>query len=235
MNSHRSPRDGRLLSGALAFIFSASLAHAQSDEAPRGTLDVDRNLVRTGVHSQLEWNIEYPTGITEIVDIVPPNRIVPKKDVTMKVRVLGVSFQQSSTKLLPVDVYWSKNNSSWKKFFYGYEYDVDESEVLVRENISEGDVIDFGGRGWLSRWLTFHHTRKSTNNLVVLKNGDTPPSYAPAFSQGDITSFIRPYLDSGGKVNIGDRDLILLWEVYSNRPGSTYFDMQDIMIMVTFE
>lgn len=231
---HRSPRGACFFVTILGFLMTLASSPLLSEQIPTGTLNVDRNLVRTGVNSHLDWNIQYPKGITEVIDILPPGTIIPKKNLTMKVRTLGVSFQQSATRLLPVDIYWSKNNGSWDRFFYGYGYDVNPSSILVSEKVKKNDRIDFGGRGWLNSWLSFYNTRSQSNNLVVLKNGDTPPSYAPAFGQGNIISFLRPYL-SGGKINIGDRDLILLWEVYSTSPGSSFFDMQDIVVMVTFE
>ncbi|MEP4076954.1 hypothetical protein [Haloferula sp.] len=234
MNSHRSPRGGRLLLGIFGLLATATAAHAQSDDIPHGTLNVDRNMVRAGVNSQLDWNIEYPTGITEIVEIETPNRIIPKKNVTMKVRVLGVAFQSGRT-LLPLDAYWSKNNGSWSNFFYGTGPDVSPSKVLLEEEVEKGDYIDFGARGWSKDWLPFHHTRESDQYVIVLKNGDKAPDYAPAYDQGSVTSFLKPYIDAGGRVTIGERDLIVLWEASTAKPGSTYFDMQDLVILLTFE
>lgn len=235
MNTPCSPRSGRLVSNLgslIAFGFFTAAATA-NDAIPRGTLAVDRDLVRVGTHSQLDWNIEYPSGVTEIVDIIPPNRIVPKKNVRMKVRVLGVAFQSGST-LLPADAYWSKNGSSWDRFFYGYEFHVEPSRTVINERVRAGDVIDFGARAWSGHWLPFHHTRKYDNYVTVLKDGDTAPDYAPAYDQNSIDGFLRPYIQ-GNRINIGERDLIILWELSTSKPGSTYFDMQDLVVLVTFE
>ena len=234
MNSLCSPRSGRLLTSIFGLLLVATAAQAQSDDTPHGTLNVDRNMVRTGISSQLDWNITYPTGITEIIEIIPPSTIVPKKNVTMKVRVLGVAFQ-SGNKLLPLDAYWSKNNSSWDRFFYGTGPTVVASDVLIEEQVNKGDHIDFGARGWSGRWLPFHHTRNTDPYLVVLKNGDSAPDYAPAYNQSSVTNFLKPYIDSGGKVTIGERDLIILWEASTAKTGSTYFDMQDLVVLLTFE
>ena len=234
-----SPRSGRsarfLLALSLGLI--GAVATVPAEDVPRGTLNVDRDLVRTGMNSQLDWNIEYPTPkVTDIVDIVPPQRIVPKKKVTMKVRVLGVAFQ-SGSKLLPLDAYYSINGSSWDRFFYGTGPDVEPGKVMLKKrNIAKGSVIDFGARGWLGRsWAPFHDTTKEDQYVRVLKNGDTAPSYAPAYNQGNIISFLKPYMDDRGQVRIGDRDLIILWEASTSRPGSRFFDMQDLVVLVTFE
>jgi len=212
-----------------------AVATVSAEDVPRGTLNVDRDLVRTGMNSQLDWNIEYPTPeITDIVEIVPPQRIVPKKTVTMKVRVLGVAFQ-SGSKQMPLDAYWSLNGGSWERFFYGTGPEVNPGKVLVTKTIKAGQVVDFGARGWLNKWMPFHDTTKEDQYIKVLKNGDTAPSYAPAYNQGNIVSFLKPYMDDRGQVRIGDRDLIILWEAYTAKPGSRYFDMQDLVVLVTFE
>jgi len=234
MTPPRSPRGGAVLAG----LFLVALGHAASAQStagvPRGTLTVDRDYVRVGQHSELDWKIEYPSVITDLVDIVPPQRIVPKRDVRMKVRVLGVAFQ-SGRSLLPLDAYWSRNGGSWQRFFYGTGPDVDPGEVLVSRKVSKGEFLDFGARGWNRSWLPFHHTRYHDPYVTVLKNGDSAPDYAPAYDQGDIESFLGPYIDARGRVRIGERDLIVLWEASTSRPGSYYFDMQDLVVLLTFE
>ena len=251
MNTLCSPRSGRILSFAFTALWIGSTAIASANdtpEPPSGTLKVDRDLVRVGMKSQLDWEIEYPLtgsnspgqdgdpsgGVTDLIDIVPPQRIVPKKELIMRVRVLGVAFQ-SGSKQMPLDAYISYNGSSWNRFFYGRSYDVEPGDVLVERTVSAGTTIDFGARGWINDWLPFHSTDKEDQYLKVLKNGDIAPSYAPAYSQGDIVSFLGPYMDDRGKVRIGDRDLIILWEAYTGEPGSKYFDMQDLVVLVTFE
>lgn len=237
MNTTTPPRGGRTCGRLLAlgyglFITSAT---ASDSQVPRGTLNVDRELVRTGTSSQLDWKIEYPTPqVVDIVDVLPPQRIVPKKDVTMKVRVLGVAFQ-SGSKQLPLDGYYSLNGSSWERFFYGDRDDVEPGKVLLEKRVGKGTYIDFGARGWNRRWLPFHHTRTDDPYVIVLKNGDRAPDYAPAYDQGSVVSFLKPYIDKGGNIRIGERDLIVLWEASTSKPGSRYFDMQDLVILVTFE
>jgi hypothetical protein len=235
MNSPCSPRSGRTvpkLKALVAFGLLTATATA-NDEVPRGTLSVDRDLVRVGTHSQLDWNIEYPSGVTELVEIVPPNRIVAKENLRMKVRVLGVTFQSGRSRL-PVDAYWSKNGSSWDRFFYGCEFHVEPDRQLLSERVRQGDVIDFGARAWAGRWQPFHHTRRNDPHVTVLKDGDAAPDYAPAYDQNSIDGFLKPYV-RGNRIAIGERDLIVLWELSASQPGSAYFDMQDLVVLLTFE
>ncbi len=218
-----------LLAGAV----SITAAHAQTN-VPRGTLTVDRDLVRVGIRSNLAWQIEYPAAIKDIVDVGSTGTIIPKKSLKMRVRVIGVAFQSGSN-LLPLDAYWSLNNGSWTNFFYGTAPSVNSSAVLVDKVVKTNDRIDFGARGWNGSWLPFNHTRTSTQYVVVLGKGSKAPSYAPAYNQASVTSFLKPYIDAGGRINIGDKDLIILWEASTAAPGTTYFDMQDLVVLVSFE
>lgn len=222
-----------LTCGMMAATLGTGLS--QQTNIPRGTLGVDRDQVRVGTRSNLNWNIEYPAAIVDIVDVNPTGTIKPKKNLKMRVRVIGVAFQSGST-LLPLDAYWSQNNGSWTNFFYGTGPSVNPSSVLIDRSVKKNDSIDFGARGWGgSSWLPFNHTRNTTQYVTVLGKGSSAPSFAPAYNQGSVTSFLRPYIDSRGKINIGERDLIILWEASTAKPGSTFFDMQDLVVLVSFE
>lgn len=216
---------------SIAIIGSAS---AQQN-IPIGQLLVDKTMVRVGTHSQLEWWIKYPTGIDNLVDVTKTGTIIPKKQLTMKVRTLGVAFQ-SGPKLLPVEGSWSKNGSTFKRFFFGTGPEVNPSKILIQQTVKKNDRIDFAGRGWSGKsWFPIHHTASQDPYVIVLKNGDMAPSYAPAYDQASVESFLSPYINGSGQIKIGPRDLIILWEASTAQPGSPYFDMQDLVVLVTFE
>jgi hypothetical protein len=94
MKHHHTPRGGQLAIGLLACLCSLQSVSAE-ETIPTGKLDIDRTLVRVGSFSQLDWQIHYKTGITEVLEVVSPNILKPKDDLTMRVRVLGASFQQA--------------------------------------------------------------------------------------------------------------------------------------------
>jgi len=201
------------------------------EASPRGTLTVDRNIVRASTHSQLAWEIILPG---DIVDVTPDGTVLPKKDLTMRVRTLGVAFQSGKT-LLPIAADWSLNGASWSRFFDDSGPNVDPTKVLIKRDVQAGDRINFGARGRKNKSYPFHSTGNEDNYVTVLRNGDAPPDYAPAYDQGDIVSFMRPYVDDSGRIRIGPRDLIVLWECSTSKPGSPYFDMQDLVVLLTFE
>jgi hypothetical protein len=192
--------------------------------------------VRVGSHSQLDWQIQYPSGLKDLVDVTDTGTIIPKKKLVMRARVLGVAYQSGNT-LLQAEGQWSKNNSSWTRIFRGTSANVNPAAVLLETTVLANDRVDFAGRGSAggSSWNPLHHTRVADNYVTVLRNGDLPPSYAPAYSQGTVKSFLATYIDGMGRVRIGPRDLIVLWELSTAKVGSPYFDMQDLVILVTFE
>lgn len=230
-------RGGRLMAGILACLLAVTSTHAAENMVPTGTLTVDRDILRVGTKSQLAWSIEYPAPVTEVIDIVPPNVIKPKKDLKMKVRVLGASFQETVTKFLPVEVMWSKNNSSWSRIYYGLQTLVVPSTVVLNTTVKKNDTINFGGRGYRDgAWLPLYNTASNTQNLVMLKNGDRVPSTVPALNGLSIESFLKPYMNTTTKkIQIGDRDVIMLMELGQTNTSNSGFDLQDLVVLVTFE
>jgi hypothetical protein len=222
----------RVLAACLGLIGIASAV----DEIPRGTLAVDRDLIRVATKSQLTWNITYPSPVTSVVDIQTPNIIVPKKNMVMKVRVLGASFQASLTQYLTVQAMYSINSSTFKSMFSGIQTLVNPSTAVLTTNVKTNDKINFGGRGYRDlAWLPLYTTAMNTPNLVMLATGDKVPQTTPAFAQGDIESFLKPYMNATtGLVTIGDRDLIILMELGQTNPAASGFDLQDLVLLVTF-
>ena len=134
MKLPHSPRGGRSLILGTLCLGLIGMASAQTELIPRGKLTVDKTLVHVGARSQLDWIIEYPTVVTDLVTVTTSGTIVPKKTMTMKVRTLGVAFQ-SGSKLLPLEGYWAKNNGSFTRFFYGTGPQVDPTKVLVTSTV----------------------------------------------------------------------------------------------------
>ncbi|MDB6079864.1 MAG: hypothetical protein JWO82_3611 [Akkermansiaceae bacterium] len=223
----------RVLVACLGFVVSASAV----EDVPRGSLAVDRDMIQVATKSQLTWNISYPSPVTSVVKVLPPNIICPTTDLRMKVKVLGASFQATITQFLPVQVKWSKNSSTWTDIFYGLQTTILPSTVVLDTLVKKDDKINFGGRGYRDNaWLPLYTTAMNTPNLVMLANGDRVPTTTPAFQQGSIESFLKPYLNAKtGLVSIGDRDLIILMELGQTNPTNSGFDLQDLVLKVTFE
>jgi hypothetical protein len=108
---------------------------------------------------------------------------------------------------------------------------------VLNTTVKKNDKINFAGRGWRDgEWLPLYNTAATTNNLIMLKNGDRVPSTVPALNGSSIESFLKPYMDTvTKKVKIGDRDLILLMELGQTSTSNSGFDLQDLVVLVTFE
>lgn len=72
--------------------------------------------------------------------------------------------------------------------------------------------------------------------MRFLVNGDTPPSNVPQYNAPSLESFLRPYLDTTGKVKIGPMDVIVFMELThsSSQKSDPGYDLQDLVLLVTF-
>lgn len=207
---------------------------------PVGWLSAYPTIVHTGTKPELTWSIQYPEGVHEIVIIEEDGSVTPKTDLCMEVRVLGASYQIGTSRGKPV---WgtvraelSANGSSFVGFFENTQDKVKPSKVYHSQAVSTGQPIDFRARCHDGRqWKDWRSTTSQTPNVVALTDGQTPPSTVPAFNQGNIEDFLEPYLDAGGNINIGPKDVIFLIELGQTNPQAAGFDLQDIVLLATFD
>ncbi|MBB5353386.1 hypothetical protein HNR46_003643 [Haloferula luteola] len=210
---------------------------------PTGSLDAFPTLVQTGTHPTLSWEIQYPESILDIIQIDPEDgSIVPLEDLCMEIRVLGASYQVGvDRKGRPVWGYVEAqarigSSGSFAQFFYDTQDDVKPSYLYGFASVPAMTRIDFRARCFNGgQWLPWRSTESASPNVVALINGDQPPSSVPAFSQGNIEDFLDPYLDEGGKVEIGPKDVIYLIELGQTDTTSSGFDLQDIVLLVSFD
>ena len=57
----------------------------------------------------------------------------------------------------------------------------------------------------------------------------------PAYNQDTAESFLSLYISDENQVTVGPRDVIYLIELYATNPRSRYFDMQDLVVVVSFK
>lgn len=169
---------------------------------PTGTLDVVKKWVRSGTRVQLDWNIEYPKSVADLIDRDVNGEVRTKEEVLMTVRIAGVAFGNGIQEL-PVALSTKIGDGSWNELFYGTGSEVNASEYVFEQIVPAGTTINFGGRAKDSNgdWLDFRSTGNSDPTIVGLKNGDEPPYYAPAYQQDDIESFLSGYLWKGKSNN----------------------------------
>jgi len=226
----------------LVTFLMAKADQSTSPAVPVGTLDAYPVKVQAGTKPTLNWDITLPEEIIDVIDIIPPGRIDPEEDLNMEIRVLGASYQIGWSYGQPV---WGTvdarvrvgSGSSFQDLWYGKQDSINPTNVYFSSSVDEGQTIDIAARchnGY--SWLNWRRTDQGfTDNVTALANGDTPPSSIPAFSQGNIEDYLAPYLDENGNVNIGPLDVIYLIELGQTNTSASGFDMQDLVLLVTFE
>lgn len=75
-------------------------------------------------------------------------------------------------------------------------------------------------------------THKNTQ-VWTLRNGDTPPPFAPFGTQPKIDVFLTKYLDANGKVKLAENQVIYLFELGTTVKTSAAYDMQDLVVLAT--
>lgn len=225
----------------LAFLGITLAPLAAQDEAPLipvGSLSAFPTIVQTGTHPQLTWDITLPESIEEIIEITPPGTLTPKRDVFMDVRILGAGvtyYSGGRLYFVPTETRISLNGGSYEEIFYGTNYDVDPNEIVYTAQVKEGETVNFGARYYHNNnWGSWYSSTNSSYNVVALKNGDIPPTTTPMNQAPTIESFIRPYLSDDGRIVLGPRDVIYLFELTHTNQNDQGFDLQDMAVLVGF-
>ncbi len=201
---------------------------------PVGTLQVSPKTVQTGVHTNLSWDVEYPSAVLDIVDINDDDSITTKIETRLQLRVIGASWSTRTT-FYTVNAYARISGSSWRQVFYGKEYDINPLYLPINRIVSPGSRIDVAARGHLGRsnWTQWYWTLENHQNVVALVNGDPVPTIDKAHAiQEDVETYLANYVDDDGNISIGPHDVIYLFDF--NSYGSSGFDLQDFVCLLTF-
>ena len=227
---------------AVCFATGPRLAAQSTDPSiPVGALSAYPTIVQAGTHPVLTWGIDYPQVATDIVTIEDDNTVVVKEDVVMDVRIIGAAVQFGTDRYGrplwgTVDAQVKADGAtSWTRVFYNTHPNVNPTQVVCTKAVRKGYPVDIRGRvSYNGTSYSYYATGTTTRNVIALVHGDYPPAYAPAYSQGSVKSFLQPYLDASGRISIGPKDVIYLFELYTSNTSSPYFDMQDLVVLVTF-
>lgn len=227
------------LAGLVGLVSVATAA-----EIPTGVIKASEDVVLAGSYPRLDWNITYPESVLEVIEITPEGDVIPKSGLTMQVRSLAADVQRRTT-------YWNGwryvyeyeyinvlgqarvNNGLWRTIFNGVQPQVDANRVLWQTELKGGDEVTFRARVNLTGFPLYQSGANSPN-VVLLKQGDVPPSYVTWDTQSSLGTHIAPYLDNQGRIDIGPRDVIVAFELTHQMPGSDG-DMQDMIMLLTFQ
>ncbi|MES2658630.1 MAG: hypothetical protein V4689_08425 [Verrucomicrobiota bacterium] len=206
---------------------------------PVGTMTAYPTVVQTGTKPTLTWNIIYPSKVSDVAQINPPGTItITQKNTYVSVQPIGTGITAcdatQGTAPLYTDARMSLNKAAYKQLFYGIQSDVNSAYSLYIKKMGVGDTIDFSGRYVKNgAWSPLYTTISSNLQVVSLVNGDTPPTTFPLYQSTALASYLRPYLDSTGKVKIGPLSVLVMMELGQTNHGLSCFDYQDMILLVT--
>jgi hypothetical protein len=208
---------------------------------PVGTLQAFPTVVQTGTKPTLTWAILYPSKISDMVEINPPGTITPNQTVYVTVQIVGTGIGTCETTPAPMspapptDARVSLNGGAYQQLFYGTQTDVDPAKRLLVKKLQAGETLDFGGRYVTNNnWSPFYTTRSGNLQVVALVDGDLPPTSFSLYQQSFLASYLRPYLDASGRINIGPLSVLIMMELNQTNRSEKCFDYQDQVLLVTF-
>ena len=238
-------------------VSATSSAQTTDPAAPAGALSAFPTIVKTGTKPTITWSIMHPARIgsgqsggngngngnsdgSENMAIVnPPGTIIPTTDSFVTVQIIGTGPTNcqggNSTAAPATDLRLSINGAPYDQLFYGTQTNIDPSKKLFIKKVLAGQTIDLGGRfvTTAGTWSPFYTTRSRNLQVVALVNGDYYPSKSKFQGQASMASYLKPYVDSSFKVNIGPLSVLLVMELAQTNLSSPCFDYQDQVVLVT--
>ena len=217
---------------------------------PVGVLSAFPTAVQTGTKTTLTWALVYPSvisgssnngngngnGVTSSVRVGPPGSLIPNKTLYMTVQIVGTGgVPAPGVTPLPTEARVSVNGSPYIQLFYGTQANVNPVQTLYIKEVFANQQIDFGGSYVRNgAWSPFYTTRSSNLQAVAMVNGDRPITYYSLYQSSRLASYLRPYLDSNGKVKIGPLSALIIMELEQTDHAMPSFDYQDMVLLVTF-
>ncbi len=217
-----------------------------------GSISVDRTTVLAESIVNVDWSANYPTEVTDIINVPdgPTQTVTPRVEVRVDVRVIGAAFGPGDAPYPVQGFVKSTSSGTWTRIFLGNQNTYNPQSVVWSKVLNVGETLDFKFQGSYDKsynlsnpssiksWKTAIDTTSSSLfswNRKVLKNGDIAPNYIPAFDQTDLKAHLSAYFKPGtSRVTIGPRDLIYLTELSPFSLGDAETDMQDLVLLVTF-
>lgn len=206
---------------------------------PVGALSATPEVVQTGTYPTLTWGIVYPSKLGDVATITAPGTLTSSQPMFVSVRPIGIGVTASGRGPDKDDIHAeariSLKGSSYDQIFYGTNAEVDPTKSLFIKKLTAGDTLNFGGRYVVDgAWSPFYTTKSGNLQAIALVDGDTIPTTYDLAQSGKLASFLKPYVDGTGKVNIGPLSVLVLMELAESDRGNANFDYQDVALMVTY-
>ncbi len=216
-----------------------ALAQSKIPSVPVGVMSAFPTVVQTGTKPTLTWGILYPSTLGELVGVNPSGTLTPTQPLYVSVQPVGTGVTacdpaQSATATY-AEARLSLNGGAYKQLFYGTQTNVEPAYSMYIKKVGAGDRIDFGGRYVKNgAWSPFYTSYSANLQIVALVNGAVPPTTFSLYQSSSLANYLRPYLDSTGKVAIGPLSVLIMMEFGQTNHSATCFDYQDMILLVSF-
>ncbi|MBU2259845.1 type II secretion system GspH family protein [Patescibacteria group bacterium] len=153
-------------------------------------------------------------------------------DVTFKALGAAITYGASGPEIAVTVKASTDGGNAWVDLFGGDDIDGGEQQTITNLPSGSNILLRINGR---YRWLfnKNYTSNDQSGHIEVLRNGDSPPAYAPFGNQASLESFLQEILDEDGKISIGEYDAVILGELGALNSASS--DFQDAVILVQFE
>jgi fibro-slime domain-containing protein len=115
-------------------------------------------------------------------------------------------------------------------------------QVVLQQTFAPGAPVSISGRSWVktnssnsgkidTHWQINREVDSLTNTSqsIMLRNGDAVPNYQGANQQANVAEYLKPFIDSTGRIALCESQVIFLFELGSSSGG----DFQDLVVVVT--
>ncbi|HEY9827739.1 MAG TPA: hypothetical protein V6D19_20060 [Stenomitos sp.] len=111
-----------------------------------------------------------------------------------------------------------------------FNYTVAANTTLNITGLAQGN----NGSGSCKKYsFSANSATNQGTQVLALVDGDTVPLFAPFGGQRTIETFLKPYINSSGKVTLNKNEVLYLFELGTTDPRSTAYDMQDLVVLAT--
>ena len=174
-----------------------------------------------------------------VFDVDDDQFLVATQDCVAEIKVLGKAITygaggpdcavKAGVSIVSPD---SSGSQAWEWMFGGNQ--VYGGETFSQEIVA-GTRLAVKGRASYGSWAREYASTDDHQQVLVLRDGDTPPQFAPFDGQPEITTFLAPVLDTAtGKINIEDHQAVVLFELGTTNMSSSAADFQDLVLLVDF-
>ncbi len=186
-------------------------------------------------------NLNSPGGsiCPSIFALEDDGTIIPTRDMSMHANVLAseITFGAGGPPI-PVYVRSQIDDGTWKKMFGGTAITAGRTDTVSNITAGSAFAMRLQGEYRQSGWLAFQsqtETNDGSDHTLLLRAGDSLPSYIPYAEQQSLRAILASYLDANGTLTIEPCSLVLLTELSAiTYPPSLSQDFQDAVLLLQF-